>query len=151
MSLGDSTTAAHIGADELPFAKIDGKTKFKMLQVKVSEGVWVVEFIFAAGYTSQMHKHLGPVWGFTHSGAWKYKEYDYVNRAGSFLYEPGGSTHTFECLDDNTHASFVVGGPQYEVNPDGTPGAISDPESVLQFYYSLCEAQGLPRPKVLIG
>ena len=144
-------TAVHIGADDLPFVNIDGDTKLKVIHVKPREGVWVGEFIFAAGYTSLTHRHLGPVWGFTHSGAWKYKEYDYVNRAGSFLYEQGGSVHTFECLEDNTRASFVVAGPQHDVNPDGTPGAISDPESVLQLYYSLCEAADLPKPKVLIG
>lgn len=152
MSAGELfASAVHIGANELPFVKFSGNIKLKVIQVKPSEGVWVGEFIFAAAYTALTHKHLGPVWGFTHSGAWKYKEYDYVNRAGSFLYEPGGSIHTFECLEDNTRASFVVGGPQHDVNPDGTSGAISEPGGILHLYYSLCEAEGLPKPKVLVS
>ena len=40
--------------------------------------VCIIENIFQAGYEVQTHKHTGPVWGYTTSGAWKYKEYDYV-------------------------------------------------------------------------
>src|SRR5437867_117657 len=81
-------TAIHIGADDLPFVDIGDGSKLKVIQVKEKEGLWIVENIFNAGYVVPTHKHTGPVWGYTRSGAWKYKEYDYVNREGSFLYEP---------------------------------------------------------------
>src|SRR5262247_3728258 len=100
MSLG--TTAIHIGQDELPFVEIGGGNKLKVLQVKRGEGLWIIENIFMAGYEVQTHRHTGPVWGYTRSGAWKYKEYDYVNRAGSFLYEPANSVHTLHCIEDGT-------------------------------------------------
>src|SRR5215470_9979688 len=83
--------AVHVGVDELPFVDIGGGNKLKVIQVKEREGLWIVENIFMAGFEVQRHKHTGPVWGYTTSGAWKYKEYDYVNRAGSFLYERAGS------------------------------------------------------------
>ena len=58
----------------------------KVLQVKARvRGLWIIENIFMYGFEVQTHRHTGPVWGYTVSGAWKYKEYDYVNRAGSFL------------------------------------------------------------------
>ncbi|MFA5884240.1 MAG: cupin, partial [Acidimicrobiia bacterium] len=80
--------AVHLGGDDLPFALLPDASKLKVLQVREKEGLWIIQTIFQAGYEVQTHKHTGPVWGYTVSGAWKYKEYDYVNRAGSFLYEP---------------------------------------------------------------
>ena len=82
--------AIHLGRDDLPYIDIGDGSKLRVLQVKPKEGLWIVENIFQAGYKVETHKHTGPVWGYTRSGAWKYKEYDYVNRAGSFLYEPAG-------------------------------------------------------------
>jgi hypothetical protein len=66
-------TAVHVGADELPWADIGGGSKLKVLQVKEQEGLWIVANIFQAGYEVQKHRHTGPVWGYTVSGAWKYK------------------------------------------------------------------------------
>ena len=92
-------TAVHIGADELPFAPVPDGTMLKVLQVREREGLWIIQTIFPAGYEVQTHRHTGPVWGYTVSGAWKYKEYDYVNRAGSFLYEPANSVHTLQSVE----------------------------------------------------
>ena len=75
-------TAVHIGDDELPFVEIGNGNKMKVLQVKEREGLWIVENIFQGGFAVQTHRHTGPVWGYTTAGAWKYKEYDYVNRGG---------------------------------------------------------------------
>jgi hypothetical protein len=115
-------TAVHVGADELPFVEIGGGSKLKVLQVKEREGLWIVQNLFQAGYEVQKHRHTGPVWGYTVSGAWKYKEYDYVNRAGSFLYE----------------------------DADGNVESVTDGAGTLNAYYMLCEAEGFPRPNVLV-
>ena len=85
-----ATEAQHRGSADLPFVEVGGGNKLKVIQVDVAEGLWIVENIFQAGYAVQTHRHTGPVYGYTTSGAWKYREYDYVNRAGSFLFEPAG-------------------------------------------------------------
>src|SRR6266480_4729188 len=103
-------TAVHVGADELPFVDIGGGNLLKVIQVKEREGLWIIENVFMNGFEVQMHRHTGPVWGYTSSGAWKYKEYDYVNRAGSFLYEPAGSVHTLQCVEDDTRVWFHMYG-----------------------------------------
>ena len=83
MSLIEGAPAAvHVGAEDLPFVDIGGGSKLKVIQVKEQEGLWIVENLFMNGYEVPTHRHTGPVWGYTTSGAWKYKEYDYVNRAG---------------------------------------------------------------------
>jgi len=141
--------AVHIGADDLPWVDIGDGSKLKVLQVKASEGLWIVQNIFQAGYTVPTHRHTGPVWGYTISGAWHYKEYDYVNRAGSFLYEPAGSVHTLECIEDDTNVWFQMYGANLNLDAEGNIESVFDGPGTLAAYYSLCEAAGLPRPNVL--
>jgi len=142
-------TAVHVGADELPWADIGGGSKLKVLQVKEEEGLWIVQNLFQAGYEVQTHRHTGPVWGYTVSGAWKYKEYDYVNRAGSFLYEPAGSVHTLQCVEDDTLVWFHMYGANLNLDADGNVESVIDGAGALAAYYALCEAEGLARPNVL--
>jgi quercetin dioxygenase-like cupin family protein len=145
----NAPTAVHLGADELPFVDIGDGSKLKVIMVKEREGLWIVENVFQSGYEVQTHKHTGPVYAYTTSGAWKYKEYDYVNRAGSFLYEPAGSVHTLTVVEDDTHVWFQMYGSNLNLDADGKVESVIDGAGTLQAYYLLCEAQGLPRPNVL--
>src|SRR5919198_4351145 len=131
MTMPQAPTAIHIGADDLPFVDIGDGSKLKVLQVREKEGLWIVENIFNAGYVVPKHKHTGPVWGFTLSGAWKYKEYDYVNRAGSFLYEPAGSVHTLTCIENDTQVWFHMYGVNLNLAADGNIESIVDAATVL--------------------
>jgi 2,4'-dihydroxyacetophenone dioxygenase len=147
----ESTEAVHRGASDLPWADIGGGNKLRLLQVNEREGLWIIENIFMKGFAVQTHKHTGPVWGYTVSGAWKYKEYDYVNRAGSFLYEPAGSIHTLECIEDNTQVWFHMYGSNLNLDADGNVESVSDGAGTLRGYLAMCEAQGLGTPAVIIG
>lgn len=143
--------AIHVGADDLPFVDIGGGNQLKVLQVDERQGLWIVENIFQAGFAVQPHKHTGPVYGYTSSGAWKYAEYDYVNRAGSFLFEPAGSVHTLTCIEDDTRVWFQIYGANLNLDEDGKVTSVADGAGTLALYYALCEAQGLPRPAVVVA
>ena len=143
--------ALHLGAADLPFVEIGDGNKLKVIQVDVGEGLWIVENIFQKSYAVQTHRHTGPVYAYTTSGAWKYREYDYVNRAGSFLYEPAGSVHTLEVIEDNTHVWFQMYGVNLNLDDGGNIDSVSDGPGALAAYYALCEAQGLPRPNVVVA
>lgn len=142
--------AVHIGRDELPYIDIGDGSQLRVLQVKPKEGLWIVENIFQAGYEVDTHKHTGPVWGYTRSGAWKYKEYDYVNRAGSFLYEPAGSVHTLQCIEDDTQVWFQMYGSNINLDADGNITSVVDGALTLEFYLGMCEELGLAKPPVLV-
>jgi quercetin dioxygenase-like cupin family protein len=142
--------AVHIGRDDLPYIDIGDGSKLRVLQVKEGEGLWIVENIFQAGYEVETHRHTGPVWGYTRSGAWKYKEYDYVNRAGSFLYEPAGSVHTLQCIEDDTQVWFQMYGSNINLDADGNVTSIMDGAGTLEYYLAVCAEMGLPRPNVLV-
>ena len=142
--------AVHKGADELPWVEIGDGNKLKVIMVDEGQGLWIVENIFQSGFDVLTHKHTGPVYGYTVSGAWKYKEYEYVNRAGSFLFEPAGSVHTLTCIENDTQVWFQMYGCNLNLNPDGSIESVTDGAGTLAAYYALCEAQGLPRPNVVV-
>ena len=150
MSLPTEPPAIHIGSDDLPFVDMGDGAKLKVLQVKQGEGLWIIENIFQAGYEVQKHKHTGPVWGYTVSGAWKYKEYDYVNRAGSFLYEPAGSIHTLQCVEDDTRVWFHMYGVNLNLDDEGNIVSTASGDLALAFYLEMCKQQGFGEPNVLV-
>ena len=143
--------AVHLGAADLPFVEIGDGNKLKVIQVKSEEGLWIVENVFQSGYEVQTHRHTGPVYAYTTSGAWKYKEYEYVNRAGSFLYEPAGSVHTLQCVEDDTRVWFQMYGANLNLDADGNVESVFDGAGTLEVYLALCEAEGFDPPPVLVG
>ena len=153
MMIEATPSAVHLAASELPFADIGGGNKLKVIQVIEKEGLWIIENIFMKGFEVQTHRHTGPVWGYTVSGGWKYKEYDYVNRAGSFLYEPAGSVHTLMVPPDTvgvTDVWFQIYGANLNLDPDGNVELVTDASTVLRSYMHRCEKQGMPRPNVVV-
>ena len=145
----DLPLAIHVGAEDLPFVDIGDGNKLKVICVDVAEGLWIVENVFQTGFEVQTHRHTGPVFGYTTSGAWKYKEYDYVNRPGSFLYEPAGSVHTLTVLENDTQVWFQMYGSNLNLRADGTVESITDGAGTLAAYYALAEMQGFGPPNVV--
>jgi 2,4'-dihydroxyacetophenone dioxygenase len=142
-------TAVHLGLDDIPWVDIGAGSKMRIPLVKEREGLWIIENIFQDGFSAQKHKHTGPIYAYTSAGAWKYAEYDYRNTAGSFLYEPAGSIHTLQCVQDDTRVWFQMYGSNLNLADDGSVESVTDGASTLAAYYALCEAQGLPRPNVI--
>lgn len=146
------TTAIHLGDEEIPWVEIPDGSLIKVVYARVQEGLWIIRNRFKPGFEVPTHKHTGPVFGYTASGAWKYKEYEYVNRAGSFLYEPAGSVHTLMVPGDNTEDTdvwFQIYGANLNLHPDGSIESVVDAKLVSDAYFALCEMQGLPRPNVV--
>ena len=126
---GGEAVAIHRGAHEMPWADAGGGVELKVLMVRADEGLWVVQNRFAAGVVVQKHRHTGPVYGYTVSGAWKYAEYPEVNRAGSFLFEPAGSVHTLTVLESNTEATevwFHMYGVNLNLDAEGNVESVTD-------------------------
>lgn len=74
-------------------------------------GIWVLYGIFNPGVKLPPHFHTGTVHFFTTKGQWNYEEYPGdPQTAGSYLYEPGGSMHTFSVPPDATEPAegFMV-------------------------------------------
>lgn len=147
------TEAMHIGADDVPWVYA-GDLGIKLLQVDLNQGLWVLMNRFPPGYVVQTHYHTGSVFAYTISGAWGYAEYpQYVNRAGSYLYEPAHSVHTLTVPDDNdevTEVWFAIYGANVNIDEDGQVVGVTDAQSILQAYRALCAANGVDGSNVIV-
>jgi hypothetical protein len=73
-----------------------------------------------------------------------------VNRAGSFLYEPAGSVHTLQCIEDETRVWFQMYGANVNLDADGNVTSVIDAHTTLEYYLEVCKQQGLGQPATLI-
>lgn len=144
--------ALHRGASEMPFVEFDPGVEMQVVHVDVESGLWVVRMRMQPGATLPTHKHTGEVYAFTLSGSWKYLEYPEINTAGSYLFEPAGSTHTLHVPATNTEVTdvwFAIRGANLNLDETGNVTLILDAALVLKVYLSRCRKQGLPVPKVI--
>ncbi|WP_116367633.1 2,4'-dihydroxyacetophenone dioxygenase family protein [Parahaliea mediterranea] len=114
-------------------------------------GVWVLRARFKPGTTLPKHFHTGVVHFYTLSGTWHYLEYpDQPQTAGCYLYEPGGSIHTFHCPADSegTDGFMVVEGANINFH-DGEFVNVMDAGWIEQAVLAAAKAQGLGVPRYI--
>jgi 2,4'-dihydroxyacetophenone dioxygenase len=120
---------------------------FKPLRFDLEAGRWVVLAIFEPGSQVPLHYHTGIAEGYTLAGSWHYLEYpDQLQTAGSYLYEPAGSVHTFVCPATNTEDTVLlafVEGANINFNEDGSFHSILDAVTGRHLVEVLGQAQGL--------
>ena len=129
----------------------------KPLRLDAERGEWVFMAVCAPGCALPLHYHTGPAQVYTLSGRWCYREYpDQPQTAGSYLYEPVGSVHTFYCPEDNTEDTVVIAwleGAQVSFNDDGTFHSLTDAVLVQHLTETVAAARGHrpgrlhPRPR----
>jgi 2,4'-dihydroxyacetophenone dioxygenase len=89
---------------------------FRPLLLHLGAGYYVnLLRVRKAGVLSR-HRHSGPVHAITLRGRWHYLENDWVARAGDYVFEPPGETHTLvvdETDEDAIILFHVTGGYTY--------------------------------------
>ncbi|MFQ6576455.1 MULTISPECIES: 2,4'-dihydroxyacetophenone dioxygenase family protein [unclassified Pseudomonas] len=112
-----------------------------------SVGTWVLRVIFHPGVTLPCHYHTGAVHLYTMSGRWNYLEYpDQPQTAGCYLFEPGGSVHTFSTPADNTELTdtfMVVHGANINFDQDGNYVGLMDASDIMQLIDRLVRERGM--------
>jgi 2,4'-dihydroxyacetophenone dioxygenase len=148
-----SDVVRHVGDDDAPWADTGTGVDLKLVRFDPMKGTWVIRNRFSPGTRLQIHRHTGPVDGFTLSGRWHYLEYDFYSTAGSYIYEPANSVHTLDVPEDNTGTTdvlFVIEGALLNLDPDGQVESYTDGPAIVEVYFALLEAAGVPRPNGLI-
>ncbi|AYQ91716.1 2,4'-dihydroxyacetophenone dioxygenase family protein [Burkholderia gladioli] len=82
----------------LPMADALPGLAIKYLHIDVARDELSVLLRMPVGTMLPRHRHEGTVFVYTLEGEWRYREYDWVARAGSTVLEPAGSVHTPETL-----------------------------------------------------
>jgi quercetin dioxygenase-like cupin family protein len=144
----------HSASEDLPWADDwagDSRIKLKLLMADIEGARFAVRMLFEPGVEVAAHKHSGEVHAFTLAGEWAYLEYPESppNRAGSYLFEPPGSTHTLKVADglaQPTDVLFVIYGAMLHLGPQNEVVAVTDAESVLREYPQLLCSQGKALP-----
>jgi 2,4'-dihydroxyacetophenone dioxygenase len=143
----------HVGEDDAAWADTGMGIKLKVVRYDQLKGTWVIMNRFDPGTRLQIHRHTGPVDGYTLRGRWHYLEYDFWSTPGSYIYEPANSVHTLDVPEDNTGETdvlFIIEGALLNLDPEGNVESYSDGPGTLAAYYALLEAEGKPRPDGLI-
>jgi len=80
-----------------------------------------------AGILSR-HRHPAPVHGYVIKGSWRYLEHDWVARAGDYVFEPPGETHTLMVDQDVEEmiTFFNISGCMYYVDEQGKNTGFED-------------------------
>lgn len=113
-----------------------------------TNGLWVLRVKFEPGVILPIHFHTGPVHFFTISGSWHYAEFpNQVQKAGSYLYEPGGSIHQFVCPATNTEDTdsfMMVTGTNINFDANGEYLGILDAGQIKALVDQAAKEQGFP-------
>jgi len=118
---------------------------FRPLVLGVTQGFYVnLLRVRKAGVLSR-HRHSGAVCAFVLRGAWRYLEHDWSARAGDFIFEPPGETHTLVVPDDVEEmvTLFHVSGGYTYVDPQGLALGYEDVFTKLDNVRAHYRAQGL--------
>lgn len=138
-----------VNVNDIPLIKdaLGPGVHFHPLRFDLEAGEWVLLATMAPGAQVPLHYHTGVAEVYTLSGSWHYREYpEQLQTAGSYLYEPGGSVHTFICPETNTEDTvfFVrVAGANVNFTEDGQYHSILDAAMLRHLTETLAAERGL--------
>jgi 2,4'-dihydroxyacetophenone dioxygenase len=101
---------------------------FRPLMFNTLNGQWCnLLRVRRAGVLSR-HRHPAPVHGYVIKGSWRYLEHDWVAKAGDYVFEPPGETHTLTVDPgvDEMITFFNISGCMYYVDEEGRNTGFED-------------------------
>jgi 2,4'-dihydroxyacetophenone dioxygenase len=79
-------------ADDAKWMPVGSIGHSRPLMFDIRHGSWISVLRARGAGTIQRHRHASPVTAWTLDGTWGYREHDWIARAGSFVYEPAGTS-----------------------------------------------------------
>ncbi|NRA32947.1 MAG: 2,4'-dihydroxyacetophenone dioxygenase family protein [Polyangiaceae bacterium] len=141
-----------VAGSEIPWATFFEGIEVKVLRACFATNTYTLMTRFAPGTVLPRHKHFGPVEAYTIQGKWHYKEYDWVAKAGDYVHEVPGATHTLHVFDENTEPTivfFIVQGGMALLNDDDEVFLLEDVNMMVERYRDTLEYQGDKMPDLL--
>jgi len=114
----------------------------------LSAGAYSVVLKAMPGASLGVHYHVGQVYGYTIAGNWGYLEHDWIAKAGTFVFEPAGESHSLVVLEDSPEPALIFfmihGALIYLDRPEGGSfAAYEDAFSALEFSRAYYREAGL--------
>jgi len=135
----------HIGAgeDESPWVPFVENVYIRHLAFDVRGSAFANILWVKKGGRLGRHRHRGPVFACTLEGSWRYLEYDWVARAGSYVHESPGAIHTLVSDDPNGMKAFFWLTASLEFYDDNDKVETLDVFWFINHYVSYCREHGL--------
>ena len=140
--------------EDLPWAEAPDGTAIKLQHVDLNSNLWISMTRLPPGARVVTHYHTGHVYAVTLQGRWFYEESpEEVSEAGSYLFEPAGSTHTL-CtpadVEGDTIVWFAVFGANINLGEDREVLSVVDAHAALEMYETYCDALGLDCSSLIV-
>jgi anti-sigma factor ChrR (cupin superfamily) len=119
---------------------------FRPLMMNTVMGGWSNLLRIRGGGILGRHRHPGPVHGLVIKGAFHYLEHDWVARAGYYVFEPPGITHTLVVDQDGEEliVFFTSYGAMIHVNDIGQQIGYEDVFTKIEMCRSHYRSMGIP-------
>ncbi len=136
----------HIGGgeDESPYVPFKENVFIRHLAFDVRTNSFANILWVKKGGMLGRHRHRGPISACTLEGSWRYLEYDWVARPGSYVRENPGVIHTLVSNDPNGMKTifFLNGSLEFYDDNDALLETL-DVFWFIDHYLSYCRAKGL--------
>jgi hypothetical protein len=143
---------SHSRLEDLPWAVIErdwGSYEMKLVRCSPVRNTYTNLVRWPAGLVLPKHLHMSGVHSYTFRGSWRYREHGWVATPGSYVYEPNGTVHTLEVLDD-VEALFVVEGSMIWYGPDDALAKYQDASDILEDVTKGLAARGVELPSIVV-
>lgn len=97
------------GEGESPWVPFRPNVFIRHLSFDVRTNMYANVLWVKSGGMLGRHRHRGRVFGYTLEGSWRYLEYDWIARAGSYVQESPGAIHTL-VSDEGMKTVFGLNG-----------------------------------------
>jgi 2,4'-dihydroxyacetophenone dioxygenase len=137
----------HIGAgeDESPWVPFKENVYIRHLSFDVRNNLYANILWVKKGGSLGRHRHRGRIYACTLEGSWRYLEYDWVARPGSYVQESPGAVHTLVSDDPNGMKTiFVLNGSLDFVDDNDNLLETLDVFWFIDHYTSYCKQNGIP-------
>ena len=135
----------HIGGteEESPWVPFKGDTTFiRHLAFDVRTNMYANVLWVKKGGMLGRHRHRGRVFGYTLEGSWRYLEYDWVAKTGSYVQESPGAIHTL-VSDEGMKTVFWLNGSLEFYDDNNNLVETLDVFWFMDHYLSYCREHGL--------
>ncbi len=139
----------HVDIEDLPWVETRPGMELRYIHSDASKGINVIQLRAQPWVKSELHRHLGFVFGITTRGAWGHDPKEFGYKPGSFICEPN-EVHAFFNGPEISEA-FFISGPGGMVDYDDAGNEVvreQNSKDGMQWYLDQCEAKGLPRPNI---